>query len=221
VVLKRQMLKAAGELAPLLNASGLVTGDAVAQVSSQTLQNLNVVNRATDEVVLRPLVAMDKQEIIRIAHEIGTEGFARNMPEYCGVISQKPATRAKLHRVEEDEANMDPQVLADAISNREETPIRALLDSTVTPEEVELVQTPSVEDVIVDVRHPSEEEQAPLQLTNNEILRIPFYEVNQRLPELPQNRHYLLYCDKGTMSRMHAGHLKAEGHDNVKVYAPA
>ena len=221
VVLKRQMLKAAGELAPKLNASGLVTGDAVAQVSSQTLQNLNVVNRATDEVVLRPLVAMDKQEIIRIAHEIGTEGFARNMPEYCGVISQKPATRAKLHRVEEDEANMDPQVLADAIDNREETPIRALMDSTVTPEEVELVQTPAVDDVIVDVRHPSEEEQSPLSLTNNEILRIPFYEVNQRLPELPQNRHYLLYCDKGTMSRMHAGHLKAEGHDNIMVYAPA
>ncbi len=221
VVLKRQMLKAAGELASTMNVGGLVTGDAVAQVSSQTLQNLNVVDRATNEVVLRPLVSMDKQEIIRIARDIGTEGFARHMPEYCGVISQRPATRAKLHRVEADEAGMDPQVLVQAMENRVETPISRLLDATMTPEEVELVQTPAVDDVIIDVRHPSEEERSPLMLTNNEILKIPFYELNQQISELPKNRHYLLYCDRGTMSRMHAGHLKAEGHDNVKVYTPA
>ncbi len=107
VVLKRMMLKAAAEIARDYNASGLVMGDAVAQVSSQTLTNLNVVDRASDEVVLRPLIAMDKQEIIRIAKDIGTEPFARNMPEYCGVISSKPVTRARLHRVEEEEANMD------------------------------------------------------------------------------------------------------------------
>lgn len=73
VVLKRQMLKAAAEIARDYSATGLVMGDAVAQVSSQTLTNLNVVDRASDEVVLRPLIAMDKQEIIRIARDIGTE----------------------------------------------------------------------------------------------------------------------------------------------------
>ena len=129
--------------------------------------------------------------------------------------------RAKLHRVEEDESRMDASVLASAIEAREETPVNRLLETTVTPEEVEMVQTPSVDDVIIDVRHPSEGEQSPLKLTNNEILQIPFYELNQQLPELPANRQYLLYCDRGTMSRMHAGHLRAEGHENVKVYAPA
>jgi thiamine biosynthesis protein ThiI len=221
VVLKRMMLKAAAEIARDYNASGLVMGDAVAQVSSQTLTNLNVVDRASDEVVLRPLIAMDKQEIIRIAKDIGTEPFARNMPEYCGVISSKPVTRAKLHRVEEEEANMDPAALADAIANRTDTMVSQLLDSTQTPEEVELIQTPSVDDVIIDVRHPSEEERSPLTLTNNDVLKIPFYELNQQVAELPGNRQYLLYCDRGTMSRMHAGHLKAEGHGNIKVYAPA
>jgi len=98
--------------------------------------------------------------------------------------------------------------------------VSELLDSVVTPEEVELVQTPAVDDVIIDVRHPSEEERAPLTLTNNEILKIPFYELNQQVPGLPAGRQYLLYCDRGTMSRMHAGHLKAEGLNNVKVYAP-
>lgn len=221
VVLKRQMLKAAAEIARDYTATGLVMGDAVAQVSSQTLTNLNVVDRASDEVVLRPLIAMDKQEIIRIAKEIGTEPFARTMPEYCGVISSKPVTRAKLHRVEEEEANMNPEVLAQAIANQQGTMVSQLLDTITTPEEVELVQTPAVEDVIIDVRHPSEEERSPLTLTNNEILKIPFYELNQQMSDLPANRQYLLYCDRGTMSRMHAGHLKAEGHGNVKVYTPA
>lgn len=221
VVLKRQMLKAAARIAPTINASGLVMGDAAAQVSSQTLSNLNVVDRASDEVVLRPLIAMDKQDIIRIARDIGTESFARNMPEYCGVISQKPATRSKLDRVLADEATMDPAVLERAIESRVATPVNRLLEGNRTVEDVELVQTPAVDDVIIDVRHPAEQEQAPLSLTNNDVLAIPFYELNQRVERLPAGRQYLLYCDRGSMSRMHAGHLRAEGHRNFKVYAPA
>ncbi len=220
VVLKREMLRAASAIAAGQNTEGLVMGDAVAQVSSQTLTNLNVVDRASDQVVLRPLIAMDKEQIIRIAHDIGTEPFARTMPEYCGVISQKPATRAKLDRVEYDEAQMDPAVLQQAVEQRTETAVAELMESLTTPEEVELVPTPGVDDVIIDVRHPSEGEQAPLVLTNNEVLQIPFYELNQRIGQLPKDRQYLLYCDRGSMSRMHAGHLKAEGFANVKVYAP-
>jgi len=221
VVLKRQMLKAAAEIAAGNNASALVTGDAVAQVSSQTLSNLNVVDRACNQVVLRPLVSMDKEAIINIAREIGTEPFARTMPEYCGVISRKPATRARPDRVEADEANMDPSVLVRAIENREDTPVDRLLETLRTPEDVELVRTPGLEDVIIDVRHPAEGEASPLNLTTNSVVAIPFYELNERMQALPGDQQYLLYCDHGTMSRMQACSLKAEGHNNIKVYAPA
>lgn len=220
VVLKRQMLRAASEIAPGTNVQGLVTGDAVAQVSSQTITNLNVVDRASEEVVLRPLVALDKEEIIRLAIDIGTEPYARNMPEYCGVISRKPATHAHLHRVESDESRMDPEVLAAAIADRTETPVKRLMETMTTPEEVEIVSTPAVDDVVIDMRHPDEEEQAPLELTNNEILRIPFYELNQQFQRLSPDHRYLLYCDQGTMSRMHAGRLQADGYRNVRVYTP-
>lgn len=220
VVLKRQMLKAADRVAEEIRVEGLVMGDAVAQVSSQTLTNLNVVDRASNMVVLRPLIAMDKQQIIRIAHEIGTDSYARNMPEYCGVISQKPATRAKLDRVEYDESQMDPSVLEQAVADRTETPVGRMMIPETTLDDVELVNTPAVDDVIIDVRHPDEEQRAPLTLTNNQVINIPFYELNQQVEQLDSHRQYLLYCDKGTMSRVHAGHLKAEGHDNIKVYAP-
>lgn len=221
VVLKRQMLQAASVIADQNNVGGLVTGDAVAQVSSQTMTNLNVVDRASDRVVLRPLVAMDKEDIIRIATEIGTETFARNMPEYCGVISQRPTTRARLHNVEADEAGMDGQVLATAIADRDECAVSRLMETIVTPEAVELVRTPAVDDIIIDLRHPTEGEAAPLHLTNNTVVRIPFYELNQQIHDLPTGQQYLLYCDRGTMSQLHAGHLRAEGHTNIKVYAPA
>lgn len=220
VVLKRQMLMAASQIARCNNAAGLVTGDAVAQVSSQTMTNLNVVDRACEQVVLRPLVAMDKEEIIRVATDIGTEVFARNMPEYCGVISQKPVTRAKLPRIEADEALMDPQALAAAVEARQECPVDQLMDTIVTPEEVELVSTPALGDVIIDLRHPSEGERKPLTLSGNPVIRIPFYELSQEFADLPADCQYLLYCDQGTMSRIHAGHLRAEGYRNIKVYAP-
>lgn len=221
VILKRMMLKAASEIARANNAKALITGDAVAQVSSQTLTNLNVVDRASDEVVLRPLITMDKMDIIKLADQIGTEVFSRNMPEYCGVISNKPVTRARLHRVEEEETKMDMSVLERAIEERVDTPISRVLDTVTTAEDVELVQTPGVDDVIIDVRHPTEEERSPLHLTNNDILRIPFYELQERLDELKSDCRYLLYCEKGMMSQVHAGHLKAAGRDNVLVYAPA
>ncbi|VFT28921.1 tRNA s(4)U8 sulfurtransferase [Pseudomonas aeruginosa] len=54
-----------------------------------------------------------------------------------------------------------------------------------------------------------------------EVQALPFYAINSRFKELDANRQYLLYCDKGVMSRLHAHHLLNEGHTNVRVYRPA
>src|SRR5690606_24216904 len=75
VVLKRQMLRAAEIVANNLHTAAIVTGEALGQVSSQTLSNLSVIDEATDKLVLRPLITMDKQEIINIAQQIGTADF--------------------------------------------------------------------------------------------------------------------------------------------------
>ena len=77
VVLKRMMLRAATAVAKEMDIQALVTGEAIAQVSSQTLHNLAVIDSVTDMLVLRPLIAMDKQDIINIAARIGTEEFAK------------------------------------------------------------------------------------------------------------------------------------------------
>lgn len=221
VVLKRMMLRAATQVAAKLQAQALVTGEAVAQVSSQTLVNLNVIDRATDLLVLRPLITMAKGEIIRTAAEIGTEAYAARMPEYCGVISVKPTTRAKLPKVEYEETKFDFAVLERALANAAYINIDEVADAEMRSAEIEVLSAPVFDAIIVDVRHPVEAERLPLRAGNVRIEKIPFYELQNKFAELDKDKNYLLYCDKGVMSKLHAAHLIEQGYRNVKVYRPA
>ncbi|PIE43025.1 MAG: tRNA 4-thiouridine(8) synthase ThiI [Gammaproteobacteria bacterium] len=218
VVLKRLMLRAAAEVAKELQLYALVTGESVAQVSSQTLPNLSVIDRVTDTLVLRPLITMHKQDIIRLCADIGAEEFAANMPEYCGVISDRPTTRAKLAKVLAEEEKFDFSVLDKALAERKTVNVDEVMDSTVAAGVVEVVTTPSVEDVIVDIRHPDERQKSPLSLINNQIIALPFYELMTKAAEFDPDKRYLLYCKKGTMSQLHARHLNSMGRNNVLVY---
>ena len=53
-----------------------------------------------------------------------------------------------------------------------------------------------------------------------EVLKIPFYELHTRAAELEAGHTYMLYCDRGVLSRLHAAHLLESGHPNIKVYRP-
>jgi len=86
VTLKRLMLLASEKVAEEMEIDALLTGESVAQVSSQTLRNLALIDQVTNKLILRPLATMNKPEIIKMANDIGTKRFAENMPEYCGVI---------------------------------------------------------------------------------------------------------------------------------------
>jgi len=221
VVLKRMMLRAATAVADEMGIQALVKGDSVAQVSSQTLTNLVVVDSVTETLVLRPLITMDKLDIIRLSAQIGTEEFAKNMPEYCGVISDKPTTSAKKERILEEESKFDFSVLDKAIEDRIITKIDQVMTKIKTAAEIDLVSVPNVDDIIIDIRHPDEREKKPLMLTNNKIEIIAFYELMSKIEQLESTNTYLLYCDKGTMSQLHASHLKGLGYENIAVYAPS
>lgn len=220
VVLKRMMLRAASVIAKELEVDAVVTGEAIAQVSSQTLKNLAVIDSVTDTLVLRPLIASDKNDIIRTAREIGTEDFAANMPEYCGVISVKPTTRAKPERIQEEESHFDFTVLDRAIGNRVLQNIdRVMEDLEADSPALEIVSEPG-DAVVIDIRHPSEEELNPLQLQGHPVEKIPFFRLNTAFQSLAGDKHYLLYCARGVMSQLHASHLLDQGHRNVGVFRP-
>jgi tRNA uracil 4-sulfurtransferase len=220
VVLKRMMLRAATAVARELGADALVTGESVAQVSSQTLPNLAVIDRATDALVLRPLIAMDKQDIIALARRIGTEPFAAHMPEYCGVISVRPSTHARLDRVERAEAAFDFAVLERALAARTREDIAGVLESGAGEIGVELFRTPQPDVPILDIRHPEECERRPLRAGGARIEAVPFFRLEQFFAGVPRDAAYLLYCDQGLMSRLHAELLVEQGFSRVGVYRP-
>lgn len=221
VVLKRMMLRAATEVAESLEVPALVTGDSVAQVSSQTIPNLSAIDRVTDTLVMRPLIAMDKSDIIKLSRRIGTETFSANVPEYCGVISVKPATAAKLHRVEHQETKFDFEVLKQAVAAQEVANIQELAEKAPDDDLNVPVESELAEDaVVIDIRHPDEESLKPLALPEPQLVKIPFFRLNTQFPKLDPGRRYLLYCGKGVMSQLHAAHLADAGHANVGVYLP-
>ena len=199
-----------------------MTGESVAQVSSQTLSNLAVIDLVTDCLVLRPLATTDKQQIINTARVIGTEEFSKDIPEYCAVISNKPTTRAKLHRIEREEARFDFAVLDAAIGSAKHQLITDLVaDLDGESAEVKIVETLNSDCTVIDIRHPEEAEIKPLILEAEnqpgERLNIPFYQLRSGFADLDKNKSYLLYCGKGMMSRLHAANLMDEGFANVAV----
>lgn len=219
VILKRMMLRAASQIAGRLEIAALVTGEAVAQVSSQTLQNLSVITQATDTLVLRPLVTMDKPDIIALARDIGTEVFAKNIPEYCGVISNKPTTRAKLERIEAEEARFDLSVLQAAIDSAVMTNIDEIAEAELAQRQIAICANISAGSVVLDIRHPDEVERRPLKVAAP-VQLLPFYQLHKRFEELRGDTSYLLYCERGVMSQLQAQFLAGQGLDNIGVYRP-
>lgn len=222
VVLKRMMLRVAGKIAEQMQINAIVTGESVAQVSSQTLANLAVIDRVAKLLVLRPLCTVNKQEIIDIARDIGSEEFSRNIPEYCAVISNNPSTRAKLERVEYEETRFDFSVLDAAVKKSKHQLITELAkDFGQEAVDVKIVNEVGPEHTIIDIRHPTEQEARPLILHQSTapaaMLSIPFYQLRTSFTELDKNKSFLLFCDKGMMSRLHAANLLDEGFANVAV----
>ncbi|WP_298768592.1 tRNA uracil 4-sulfurtransferase ThiI [uncultured Shewanella sp.] len=221
VILKRMMMRTAAKVAERMGIQALVTGEAMGQVSSQTLTNLNVIDRCTEQLILRPLIAMDKQDIIDISREIGTEDFAKSIPEYCGVISQKPTVKAVLSKIEKEEAKFSEDLIERVLAESKVISIKDIateMDQQIT--ETATVDAINQGEVVIDVRAPEEEELSPLTLDGIEVKKVPFYKLATQFGDFDKEKTYLLYCDRGVMSKLQTLYLQEQGYTNVKVYRP-
>jgi thiamine biosynthesis protein ThiI len=113
VLYRRMMLRIAEAFARKEKAKALVTGESLGQVASQTLDNIAVIEQAARLPILRPLVGMDKQEIIDQARRIGTFDISSIPDQDCCqlFVPKHPATKARFGDVEADEAQLDVQEL--------------------------------------------------------------------------------------------------------------
>jgi len=99
VMCKRVMQRTARELAKNLGASGIIMGDSLGQVASQTLKNIRSENIGLDFPVIRPLIGMDKLEIEAIAKEIGTYEISIRPTNGCLIVPERPITEAEPQKV--------------------------------------------------------------------------------------------------------------------------
>lgn len=109
VLYRRMMLRIAEAIARKEKAKALVTGESLGQVASQTLDNMTVIQQATRLPILRPLVGMDKQEIIDQARRIGTFDISSIPDQDCCqlFVPKHPATKARFDEVDDAESNYD------------------------------------------------------------------------------------------------------------------
>ncbi len=123
VLYRRMMVRLAEAIASSEKASALVTGESLAQVASQTLQNLTVIEKAATLPILRPLVGMDKQEIIDQARRNGTFEISILPDQDCCqlFVPRHPDTKASLVEVEKAESRLDLPALIQLGTENAET----------------------------------------------------------------------------------------------------
>lgn len=106
IICKRRMYRTATAFAKKIGAKGIVTGESIGQVASQTLDNLFVLNDAAEIPIYRPLIGFDKEETMSIARKIGTFEQSISHATGCKAVPKWPSTSAKLERIREIEQSL-------------------------------------------------------------------------------------------------------------------
>ena len=118
VMCKRTMMFVASEFAKRNGCSGIIMGDSLGQVASQTLRNIFAETRGLDLPVVRPLVGMDKIEIENIGKRIGTYEISIRPESPCGALPPRPITEANPKKVDELQSKLDfPKLVGDSVSS--------------------------------------------------------------------------------------------------------
>lgn len=208
VVLKRLMYRAGEAVAREVGADALVTGESVGQVSSQTLGNLRAIDEAAELPVFRPLLGLDKTEIIERADRVGTSALSAKVREYCAILPDRPVTNARTAAARDEEGRTDPSLLERAVEERRVLDLRKMDPfNLVEP----YIFTHSVPDdaVVVDCRpeaayrawhYPGALHRSPRALATH-------------TDQLDRERTYLLYCERGVQTAHLAEILQRSGYE--------
>jgi thiamine biosynthesis protein ThiI len=206
VVLKRLMLRAAEAIAAERDALAIVTGEAIGQVSSQTLQNLAVISEGTRLPILRPLVGNNKEEIIAESKIVGTHDLSAKVGEYCAIVPSKPATHARLADILEEESRLDPAVLDRALAERSEFLLADVDLDAWADEDLSTHEIRSGE-IVLDLRSKA----AYDAWHHPDALFLDFPNALRAYPHLDAAKSYVLYCEFGLKSAHLADLMRRAG----------
>jgi thiamine biosynthesis protein ThiI len=211
LTLKRLMYRAASEVAAATGALAIVTGEAIGQVSSQTLANLAAIEGAVELPVLRPLVGFDKGEIVELTRRIGTFDLSSKVKEYCAIAPGSPVTHATPKAAADEDRKLDPTVLDAAVRDRRVLRLGELTAADMVESYLYTAEVPESA-VVIDVRGEDEWEEWHYPGA----LRRDPWELAEKIGELDRDRNYVLYCDAGTQAVFLAERMQKAG---IEAYA--
>ena len=208
LVLKRLMYRTASQIGAQMKADAIITGEAVGQVSSQTLPNLRAIEPAASLPVFRPLLGFDKEEIIDRARKIGTAALSEQVKEYCAIAPGKPVTAATEVRVEREEARLDLSVVERAVAGAKKLDVRALTALDLVGPYIFTSEIPE-DAVIIDCRTEAQFRawHAPDAVHKEE------WELARDFRKLDKSRKYVLYCAHGMQSAHLAEKMQRSGYE--------
>jgi len=208
VVLKRLMYRAASMVAAELDAEAIVTGEAVGQVSSQTLTNLRAIEAATSLPVFRPLIGFDKEEIIERARTIGTAALSEQVKEYCAIAPGFPVTAASVARVDDEDRKLDASVLENAVKTRRVLDLRALTPADLAAPYLFVEELPEGA-VILDCRPAAQFRAWHLRGAKH----VEEWELLRDFRRMPKDPTYVLYCAHGIQTAYLAERMQRHGYE--------
>ncbi len=208
VILKRLMYRAGDRIAQEAGALAVVTGEAVGQVSSQTLANLAAIDPSSATPVLRPLVGFDKGEIIERSRAIGTYPLSEKVREYCALTERRPITDATPEEAAAEEARLDLSVIDAAVAERRVLDLRSLDASELVTPYLYTSEIPP-DAIVIDARSPAQYE--PWHYPG--ALNREFWELYRDFESLERESAYVLYCELGLKTAQLAEKMQKAGFE--------
>jgi tRNA uracil 4-sulfurtransferase len=208
VVLKRLMYRVASRIGAELKADAIITGEAVGQVSSQTLPNLRALEPAADLPLFRPLLGFDKEEIIERAQYIGTAALSEQVKEYCAITPGHPVVAATIERVDAEENKMDLTVLDRALAGRKVLDLLSLSATDLVAPYLFATDVPD-DAVVLDCRPHAQFKSwhLPGAKQEDELALLKGFH------RLDKKRKYILYCALGIQSAYLAEKMQRAGYE--------
>ncbi len=207
VLLKRLFYRAGNFIANQAGADALVTGEAIGQVSSQTLKNIRAIDTVAELPVLRPLIAYDKEEIIRLSRRIGTLDLCEKVQEFCQLVPNRPITACRPGLADAEEAKLNLLLLTDACVQAKCFDLADFSDQELRYDYL-VVPSPPPGSQIIDIRSIDEYEAWHIDGARH----IEFFQILRKFDQLEKSAVYTIYCAHGSMSLMVAEKMQQAGY---------
>lgn len=206
ITFKRILYLVAQEIAKKNGAHGIVTGESLGQVSSQTPESLHATSHNLDIPVMRPLLAYDKDEIVALARRIGTFPET-SRGEFCSLFAIHPITKPTVDELEADMVNFD--FLEDLVESDlviKGSGIRSYLEE-MGRNDTEINELPE-NSIVVDLRVKEKFDQWHYPDSVNMDLQAV-----EKMVEQHEDKTYVFYCTKGLQSAYAASMARKAGRD--------